>query len=300
MADTVHASVLSEEVLQWLAPAGGQTLVDGTLGLGGHAERLLERLGQDGVLIGVDKDEAALTEARKRLERFGDRLMIIHDDFRNIAKRLREMGKAGVDGLLLDLGVSSLQLDAPEKGFSFRAAGPLDMRMDQRQRLTAKDIVNTYPPADLEKILYEYGEERFARRIVSRIVETRAAKPFESTADLEALIFHTMPRSQRYGRIHPATRTFQALRIAVNDEIGALEDLLSQALSILREGGKAAVISFHSLEDRLVKNAFRSWHQEGFGKVLTKKPVRPAEAEIARNPRARSAKLRVFEKGAGL
>ncbi len=293
----MHESVLPDEVLEWLRPASGKVFVDGTLGLGGHAERLLERLGDDGLLVGIDKDEAALAETRKRLEKFGDRLMILHDDFRNIASLLTEAGKTRVDGMLLDLGVSSLQLDAPEKGFSFRAKGPLDMRMDARQRLTAKDIVNAYSAADLENILYEYGEERFARRIASRIVEARISKPFESTADLEALVFHAMPRSHRYGSIHPATRTFQALRIAVNDELGALRDFLSQALSLLVDGGRLAIISFHSLEDRIVKNAFRAWQDGHAGKILTKKPIGPGEAEVARNPRARSAKLRVFEKG---
>ena len=290
-----HESVLLEEAVQWLQPGPGKVLLDATLGLGGHARRWLEQSAPDGQMVGVDRDPQALLEARRVLESFGDRAMILQSDFRSCWERLERTGPARVDAILLDLGVSSLQLDSPERGFSFRGDGPLDMRMDPSQKLNAETIVNESSEEQLREVLWKFGEERFARRIVSKILEARSQKRIRTTAELEAVIFHGVPRAYRYGRIHPATRTFQALRLAVNGEIEALEDFLEQAPSYLKPGGRLAVISFHSLEDRAVKVAFRQAAQEGTVRLLTKKPVTPGADECAGNPRARSAKMRVME-----
>lgn len=289
-----HESVLAEEVLKWLEPAAGKTMVDGTVGLGGHAERILEQSAPDGRLIGFDKDAAAIAEARKRLQFYGERVMLIHDDFKNLAEHLKPESAQGV---LLDLGVSSMQFDEAERGFSFRSDAPLDMRMDRRQKLTAAGIVNEYPERALLEILWNLGEERFARKIVSRILDTRARKKITTTVELATLISESVPGRYRYGRIHPATRTFQALRIAVNGELDSLREFLTVALSCLSSGGRLVIISFHSLEDRLVKTAFKEFQSKDEGRILTKKPLVAAESEVAANPRARSAKLRAFEKG---
>ncbi len=295
----MHKSVLLKEVLEWLEPAPGKIIVDGTLGGGGHAEAVLERILPSGLLIGFDKDPEALARAKQVLARFGDRAMILHEDFRNVAKRLKTLQKEKTQGMLLDLGVSSMQLDTPERGFSFKQNGPLDMRMNPEESLTAREIVNRFSEKDLLKILWNYGEERFARRIVERIARERSQRPIETTGELEAIVFQAVPKAYRYGRIHPATRTFQALRIAVNREREALEEFLSSVLEILDTKGRLVIISFHSLEDRAVKTAFRKFEKEKRGRVLTKKPVVPNDAEVADNPRARSAKLRAFEKISG-
>ena len=294
-----HESVLLEEAIEHLKPGPGKVLVDGTLGLGGHAKRWLEASSPDGQVVGFDRDPQAVLEARRVLEDYGDRAVIIQDNYRHCAKHLAERRIGRVDALLLDLGVSSLQLDEPERGFSFRSAGPLDMRMDPSERTpNAETIVNEATEEELCEIFWKYGEERFARQIARRLVEARSTKRLTNTRDLENVIFHAVPKASRFGRIHPATRCFQALRIAVNRELESLEAFLMQAPSLLVSGGRIAAITFHSLEDRLVKNAFRAFEKERSGKNLTKKPLRPSTAEQARNPRARSAKLRVFERGA--
>lgn len=292
-----HISVLAGEVLEWLIPRPSAIFVDGTLGLGGHAGLILERLGPDGRLVGFDKDAAALAEAKKALAAYGDTIMLIHDDFKNMAQRFAGLGIGRAHGVLLDLGVSSLQLDLPERGFSFQSEGPLDMRMDASQKLTAREVVNEWPRRDLEKIFFEYGEERFGRRIAERIERERAIRPIETTRQLALAVSAAVPASYRHGRVHPATRTFQALRIAVNGELESLRVFLDTAFEALEEGGRLAIISFHSLEDRMVKTAFRQWQKEGRGRALTKKPVTASDGEIASNPRSRSAKLRVFERG---
>ncbi len=271
-------------------------VVDGTLGLGGHAEAILERLGPEGRLIGFDKDPAAIEKARERLNRFGKRLMIIRDDFKNMAGRLRESGTGSVDGVLLDLGVSSMQLADGARGFSFLKDGPLDMRMDPQNPRSAADIVNRSQERELTKILWDFGEERYARRIAERIVSERSKTKISTTGQLERAIFHAVPKAARYGRVHPATRSFQALRIVVNDELGSLKAFLSAAVSHLSTGGRAVIISFHSLEDRIVKRAFREWEAQRLGRALTKKPVVPGRRETNENPRSRSAKLRAFVK----
>jgi 16S rRNA (cytosine1402-N4)-methyltransferase len=295
MGLVAHESVLLEEVCEWLKPASGKVLLDGTLGLGGHARCWLERSAPDGKVIGFDRDLEALTEARRLLEGYGDRALIFHGNFRDCWRTLESAGPLAVDAALLDLGVSSLQLDRPGRGFSFRTEGPLDMRMDQSQTLTAEKIVNEENEKSLQEILWNFGQERYARRIVQRILEVRSCRRIRSTTELENIIFHGVPKAYRYGRIHPATRTFQALRIAVNGELGALDNFLPYATTHLKTGARLAVISFHSLEDRRVKQAFRAAEKERLGKALTRKPILPTEAEMTRNPRSRSAKMRVWE-----
>lgn len=296
---TCHESVLLQEVLQWLKPLAGHLVVDGTLGRGGHARRILERTGPDGRLVGFDRDPEAVAFCRQSLAGFGDRAMIVQGDFKDSARNLQQLGIRQVQGMLLDLGVSSPQLANSHRGFSFQTEGPLDMRMNPADPLTAARIVNRFTQPQLEQLLREFGQERYARSIARRVVESRRQRPIETTRQLESIIFHAVPKSYRHGRIHPATRSFQALRIAVNQEIRSLEEFLRQAPALLEDAGRIVILSFHSLEDRVVKNAFREFKQKGLGEVLTKKPVTPGIAEIAGNPRARSAKMRVFEKRAG-
>lgn len=269
--------------------------MDVTLGAGGHAKKLAEALKGQGRLVGMDRDAEALEQSKQELASFEDLVMIIHEDYRNIARVFKEKGLAA-DGILADLGVSSMQLDNPSRGFSFKGTGPLDMRMDTRQALTAQTIVNHYERNELEQILWAFGEERYSRRIVKAILAARNRFPIRTTGELAELIEDTVPSRYRFGRIHPATRTFQALRIAVNHELEALDSFLMQVVDCLKPGGRLAIISFHSLEDRRVKRAFRQFADEKKGAVLTRKPVVPCEEEWRTNPRARSSKLRVFEK----
>lgn len=294
----LHESVLLQETIEWLETARGKVIFDGTVGLAGHAAGLLETC-PDMKLIGMDKDADALKEAASKLGKFGEKAMLIHGDFKDFAQALDERRVASVDGMLLDLGVSSLQLDRAERGFSFNAEGPLDMRMDVSAPLTAREIVNRWPAQKLLQILWTYGEERYARRIVKKLEEARSKRSIDTTRSLASLIIEAVPAHTRHGRLHPATRTFQALRIAVNREIEALETFLASALDRLAVDGRIVILSFHSLEDRAVKRAFRAWQAAGAGKILTKKPVTASEAETMRNPRSRSAKLRVFLKGSG-
>jgi len=285
--------VLVAEVVRFLAPAPGVRIVDATVGTGGHAEALLARGAR---VIGIDRDPVALDRARERLRPYADRLQLLHGNFRDLATLVSPVPR--VDGVLFDLGASSLQFDSPERGFSFLAAGPLDMRMDPTAPVTAADLVNRLPEAELARILWEYGEERYARRIARAIAEQR---PLHTTTELARVVARLYPPGHH--RIHPATRTFQALRIAVNDELGALEAGLAGAVRLLPPGGALCVISFHSLEDRIMKHFLRREALAGRVEVLTKKPLRPEEDEVGRNPRARSAKLRaarVREVGPGL
>ena len=291
-----HESVLLAEAVEWLSPGSGKMLVDGTLGLGGHAKRWLERSGPDGQVVGFDRDPEAVVEARRILKDYGDRTVIIQDNYKNCVQHLKARNIGAVDAFLLDLGVSSVQLDSAARGFSFRFEGPLDMRMDPFENTpNAETLVNEASEEELCEIFWKYGEERFARQIARRLVEARSKKRLTTTRDLENVIFHAAPKSSRFGHIHPATRCFQALRIRVNKELESLESFLNVAPSYLKPGGRIAVISFHSLEDRIVKNVFRALEKDEKGKILTKKPATPSEAEQARNARARSAKMRVFE-----
>jgi len=304
MSDAIHRPVMRTEAVRFLAPDRGGIYVDGTVGLGGHAAAILTA-GPEVRLIGIDRDPQALRYAAARLAQFGDRVTLVHGNYRDLTEILSGLGIEAIDGFLLDLGLSSLQLDAPERGFSFRADGPLDMRMDPTQGRSAADLVNAASVEELARILRDYGEERFAGRIARAIV---AARPIETTGALAEVVRRAIPRRFHERRIDPATRTFQALRIAVNDELRNLQDGLAAGFAALRPGGVIVVISFHSLEDRIVKRFFRKLATPRYeslapgpplppqAEVLTKKPLRPSEEEIGENPRARSAKLRACRK----
>ena len=283
-----------EEVVTCLAPKDGGLYVDGNLGLGGHTERILETCGPTGQVVGFDWDAAALTLAQERLARFAGRVRFVHENFTSIKETLMELGIGTIDGLLLDLGLSSLQLDASGRGFSFKGSEPLDMRMDQRQTTTAAELVNEASEEELADIFFYYGEERQARRIAEEIVEARRKERIVSTDQLVALVDQAIPKRFQPKKIHVATKVFQALRIAVNRELDSLEQVLADGATLLAPGARFCVISFHSLEDRLVKQAFR---ENPLLEVITPKPLTPGRAECLRNPRARSAKLRVAARG---
>lgn len=288
----LHKPVLLEEVLRYLDLKPGMVVVDGTLGGGGHAEAMMDRIATQGLLVGFDQDEEAIERCRKRFHG-NERVRICRTNFRNMEFALKELDISKVDAVLLDVGISSFQIDEGRRGFSFQKEGPLDMRMNSAEGLTAADLVNTLPADQLNSIIFEWGEERFARKITRAICDRRVKKKFETTQDLAEAIERAVPRR---GRLHPATRTFQALRIAVNDELGALEEGLKAGFSSLVPGGKMAVISFHSLEERLVKNFFRDKMRLSEGLLINKKPITPSLEEMHHNPRSRSAKLRVVEK----
>jgi 16S rRNA (cytosine1402-N4)-methyltransferase len=290
-ASNVHEPVLLDEAMAFLAPVPGGSYCDATVGMGGHAAAILERSSPDGRLIGIDRDEAALALAATRLARFGDRVRLVHARFASLAAVLASVGADAVDGCLVDLGVSSMQLDRPERGFSFRHEGPLDMRMDQSEGETAADLLRRADAAELESVLRDLGEERYARRIVSAIVAAREREALTTTSALAALVARAV-KSREWSR-DPATRTFQALRIAVNDELGQLERLLGSAPGCLRPGGRLVVISFHSLEDRIVKRSLRAMSSL---RLLNKHVVVASDQERDRNPRSRSAKLRAAER----
>jgi len=282
-----------EEVMTFLRCEPGRTYVDGTLGGGGHASEILKRTAPDGVVIGMEWDEDALAEARKVLIPFGDRVKIFRENFIH----LPDLVKAeSIEGILLDLGLSSIQLEKEGRGFSFKGDGPLDMRMDDRMDHTAADLIKRLSSEELEYMLSHYGEERWAKRIAKAIVQEREREPIRTTQTLRKVIHHAIPKRFHSHRIDPATRTFQALRIRVNDELENLRKMLETGWKILKKGGRVCVISFHSLEDRMVKETFRTLEKEGEMRVLTKKPVRPCEEEQKRNPRSRSGKLRCAER----
>lgn len=285
-----HDPVMPDEVEDHLRIVPGCTIVDATIGLGGHASRFLERGAR---VIGVDRDPEALEIARVRLGASEDRLTLAHGDFRFLYSILETLGVRRADGVFMDLGVSSMQLGRPERGFSFRHEGPLDMRMDPGLPTTAYDLVNKLPEKELADLLWHLGEERLSRRIARRIVRHRERAPLCTTKELASLVARCYPKGRR--RIHPATRTFQALRMAVNEEADALREGLRAACDVLRCGGRVCVISFHSLEDREVKHTFRAGERAGRLRVLTPKPETPQLAEVKANPRARSAKLRAAE-----
>lgn len=283
-----------EEVVTCLDPVDGGLYVDGNLGLGGHTEKILETCGPTGQVVGFDWDAAALTLAQERLARFEGRVRYVHENFTSIKETLMELGIGTIDGLLLDLGLSSLQLDASGRGFSFKGSEPLDMRMDQRQATTAAQLVNEATEEELADIFFYYGEERQARRIAERIVEQRRKQQIVSTDQLVDVVDQAIPKRFHPKKIHVATKVFQALRIAVNRELDSLEQILADGAGLLAPGARFCVISFHSLEDRLVKQAFR---ENPLLDVITSKPIIPGRAECLRNPRARSAKLRVAARG---
>jgi len=285
-----------EEVIDSLNLKHGDVVVDATAGMGGHALRLLEKIAPEGKLIGIDADADALKIAQETLKNFSGSFTLVNDNFRNIDRVLSKENIKGVDAILLDLGLSSYQIEEGSRGFSIKHDSRLDMRMDRRAKLTAYDIINRYSEANLSELIEKYGEERFHNRIARYINEARRKKPIETTAELASLVRRAISFKYRHSRIDPATRTFQAIRIAVNDELGSLEEGLKSAIFWLKTGGKIAVISFHSLEDRIAKNLFKGYAQLGILKLITKKPLTPSRDEILNNPRSRSAKMRVVER----
>jgi len=298
-----HKPIMVNQVLNYLNIKKDGVYVDATLGGGGHFQEILNRVGEKGLVIGIDKDFDAIENAKKKFG--GNRnVILIHDNYKNLKKILKELNIDAIDGILYDLGVSSYQLDKEERGFSYQKDAPLDMRMDKSQTLTAKDVVNNLSKDELKRIIYEYGEERFAGRIANFIVERRKIKPIETTFELVEIIKDAIPAKARRKGPHPAKRTFQALRIFVNDELVGLEEAFEDAIFLLKDGGRMVVISFHSLEDRIVKRLFNQFKKENDLpyklQVLTPKPVVPDEIELKENPRARSAKLRAAEKFAVL
>lgn len=310
MSQFHHVSVLLEECLDGLNIKPDGIYVDGTLGGAGHSSEIVKRL-TTGRLIGIDRDEIALRAAGERLAPYAERVQLVHSNFCEIARVLDDLGIAGVDGILLDLGVSSPQLDDAMRGFSYMADAPLDMRMDNSAPLCAKDVVNTWPQEELKRILYEYGEERFAPAIAAAICRRREEKTIETTFELVDIIRSAMPPAALREKQHPAKRSFQAIRIAVNDELGSVSKALRDAIPRLNPGGRMAIITFHSLEDRIVKNAFAEAARgctcppefpvcicgnKPKVKLINRKPIVSGEKELNDNPRARSAKLRICEK----
>jgi len=293
-----HIPVMAKDVLFWLASEGKRAYLDCTVGYSGHAEKLMEASDSDSRLIGLDRDVAAIAASRERLARFGDRVVLIHGHFVNLKQHLAANGIDQVDGILFDLGVSSTQLEEPARGFSFQGEGPLDMRMDQSKGGTAADLINRWSEAQLADTIFQFGEERFSRRIARAIVHARERYPLSTTKELVSVIEGAVPANYRHGRIHCATRTFQAFRIAVNQELDCLEPALRDAVDVLSPGGRLCVISFHSLEDRIAKHTFRALSGKDSPSltVLTKRPQVPTREESERNPRSRSAKLRAAQR----
>lgn len=305
-----HVSVLLDEVIEQLNIKPDGIYVDGTLGGAGHASEVCRRLSEQGRFIGIDQDAAAIEAAGKRLEPFGDLVTIVRNNYCNMKSELERLGVDKVDGILLDLGVSSYQLDTPERGFTYREDVPLDMRMDQRQPKTARDIVNEYSEQDLFRIIRDYGEDKFAKNIAKHIVQAREKAPIETTGQLIELITHAIPAKVRATGGHPAKRTFQAIRIELNQELEVLRNSLDTMIDLLNPGGRLCIITFHSLEDRIVKTIFKTNEnpctcpstfpvcvcgKQSKGRVATKKPILPSEEELEVNSRSKSAKLRVFE-----
>lgn len=307
-----HKSVLLDETIESLDIKPDGIYVDGTLGGGGHASEVCRRLGDKGRFIGIDQDADAIAAASERLKEFGDKVTIVRSNYENVDEVLKELGISQVDGIYLDLGVSSYQLDTAERGFTYREDdAPLDMRMDQRNEMTAKDIVNTYSESELFHIIKNYGEDRFAKNIAKHIVRARQDKEIETTGELIEIIKAAIPAKVRATGGHPAKRTFQAIRIELNKELEVLEKSIDKMTDLLAPGGRLSIITFHSLEDRIVKNRFRinenpctcppdfpvcMCGKKSKGRVVTRKPILPSEEELSENKRSKSAKLRVFEK----
>lgn len=306
-----HKSVLLKETVDGLRVKPEGIYVDGTLGGGGHSYEVCSRLGEKGSIIGIDQDEAAIEAAGVRLKDFGEKVTIVRSNYCNMKSVLHESGIDRVDGIMLDLGVSSYQLDTADRGFSYRGDAPLDMRMDRRQEMTARDIVNGYSEMELCRVIRDYGEDRFARNIARHIVKERGRRPIETTGELTEIIRGAIPMKYQKKGGHPAKRTFQAIRIELNRELEVLSESLDDMIDILNSGGRLCIITFHSLEDRIVKNAFRKNENPctcpkdfpvcvcgrvSKGRVITRKPILPGEAELSENSRAKSAKLRIFER----
>ncbi len=311
MSEYKHVSVLRDESIQGLNIRPDGIYVDGTLGGAGHSSEICRRLSEGGRLIGIDQDEEAIENGKKRLAFASDRVTLVRDNFKNIDRVLNDLQIEKVDGILLDLGVSSHQLDEAERGFSYMQDAPLDMRMDQRQTKSAYEVVNTYSADELDRVLRDYGEERWSKRIAQFIVDARKEKPIQTTAELVGIIKNAIPKKAREDGPHPAKRSFQAIRIEVNGELEILEKAISDMTERLKTGGRICVITFHSLEDRIVKQAFKTLEnpcicpkdfpvcvcgRKPKVKIITRKPIVPGEEELENNPRARSAKLRIAER----
>ncbi|MFA5256215.1 MAG: 16S rRNA (cytosine(1402)-N(4))-methyltransferase RsmH [Candidatus Omnitrophota bacterium] len=292
----MHQSVLLNKTVSYLNLSKGAVVVDATVGGGGHSEEILKNILPDGRLIGIDADPDALVIAGERLKSFSGYFTLVNDNFRNIDRILKIQNIKNVDAVLLDIGISSYQLDDASRGFSIRSDASLDMRMNRGSDITAYDVVNKYKEDKLSEIIEKFGEERFHNRIARFIKDARQRKPIETTGELAAIVTRAVGYKYRNLKIHPATRTFQAIRIYVNDELGALEEALKSAIFWLKTGGRIAVISFHSLEDRIVKNIFKGYSKLDVLKIITKKPLIPEREEVIENPRSRSAKLRVAER----
>lgn len=306
-----HVSVLLEETISELKIKEDGIYVDGTLGGAGHAYQVCSRLGERGRFVGIDQDEAAILTGQQRLAEFGDKVSIVRSNYCNMKEVLHNVGIEKVDGIVLDLGVSSYQLDTVERGFSYKEDAPLDMRMDKRQNMTAKDIVNTYSEMELYRIIRDYGEDKFAKNIAKHIVRMRQEKEIETTYELNEAIRAAIPMKVRKNTGHPSKKTFQAIRIELNKELEVLNNTLQDMIELLNENGRICIITFHSLEDRIVKSIFRKNEnpctcpptfplcmcgKQSKGKVITRKPIFPSEEEMENNRRAKSAKLRVFER----
>ena len=304
-------SVLLQETVDGLNVKPDGIYVDGTLGGGGHSYEVCTRLGAKGSIIGIDQDEAAIEAASIRLKDFGEKVTIVRSNYCDMKSRLHELGIDKVDGIMLDLGVSSYQLDTADRGFSYREDAPLDMRMDQRSEMTARDIVNDYSEMDLYRVIRDYGEDKFAKNIARHIVQERAKRPIETTGELTEVIRHAIPMKFQKKTGHPAKRTFQAIRIELNREMDVLRDSLDDMIDMLNPGGRLCIITFHSLEDRIVKSAFKKNENPctcpsdfpvcvcgkvSKGRVITRKPILPSEEEMEVNSRSKSAKLRIFER----
>ena len=306
----VHKSVLLDETIEGLAIKPDGIYLDGTLGGGGHSSEICRRLA-GGHLIGIDQDEEALAAASERLKPFQDKITLVRDNYCNAPEVIKNLGITGVDGIVLDLGVSSYQLDNVERGFSYRYDTALDMRMDTRQSLTAREIINEYPERELYRIIRDYGEDQFAKNIAKHIAAARKEKSIETTGELNELIKAAIPARMRANGGHPSKRTFQAIRIECNHELDVLKNSLDELIAMLNPGGRICIITFHSLEDRIVKSAFRKNEnpctcppdfpvcvcgKKSKGRVITRKPILPSDEEMEENPRSKSAKLRIFEK----
>ncbi len=309
-----HKSVLLFETIEGLKIKPDGIYVDGTLGGGGHSAQIAVRLGSGGRLVGIDQDQDAIEAAKRRLLEFGDRVSIVRDNYGNTREVLSKLGITGIDGMMLDLGVSSYQLDTKERGFSYRFDTPLDMRMDQRQLKSAKNILNEYSEMELYRVIRDYGEDKFAKNIAKHIVKAREKKAIETTGELNEIICSAIPAKMRAEGGHPSKRTFQAIRIECNRELEVLKESIGELISLLNPGGRLCIITFHSLEDRIVKTAFRQAQnpcicppgfpvcvcgRESMGKIITGKPILPGNEEQKENSRSKSAKLRIFEKISG-
>lgn len=306
-----HVSIMVDEVIENLDIKSDGIYVDGTLGGAGHAWHICSRLGENGRFIGIDQDEAAIEASKKRLAEFGDKIHVVRSNYCHMKDLLWQMEIDKVDGILLDLGVSSYQFDNAARGFSYREDAPLDMRMDQRQEMTARDIVNTYSESELYRIIRDFGEDRFAKNIAKHICQARQKKPIETTFELTEIIKGAIPMKIRATGGHPAKKTFQAIRIELNQELAVLQNSLNDMIDLLNANGRICIITFHSLEDRIVKTIFKKNEnpcvcppnfpvcmcgKKSKGKVITRKPIIPSEKEMEENPRSKSAKLRVFMK----